>query len=286
MLMPYSSSLTDAEWEILEPLLLELLPQKKRTRPSNWTKREIVDGILYQLKNGCNWCDLPKDFPPYSTVYWHYKQWRAAGVIEELMNVLHQKVRQQVKKKPQWTTLIIIDSQAVKNTCNASVESKGFCFYKATNGIKRHLAVDTLGFPFFTHCTKANVSDDVGLIEMLKLNIDYFKSKPVNIPKITILLDHGYHIDYLTEELEKVYPQIMTKIKFQLSAKPTKQQKAAQGKSGFVPVAARWIIERSNGWMERCKILVKNFERTLENANAKIDLCFVRLMLKRLAATS
>jgi len=51
----------------------------------------------------------------------------------------------------------------VQNTCNASVESKGFCFYKATNGIKRHLAVDTLGFPFFTHCTSANLSDDAGL---------------------------------------------------------------------------------------------------------------------------
>jgi hypothetical protein len=86
-----------------------------------------------------------------------------------------------------------IDSQAVKNTCNASKESKGFCFYKATNGIKRHLAVDRLGFPFFTHCTKANVSDDQGLIEMLSMNMDYFRAKPVNIPKITILLDHGYY---------------------------------------------------------------------------------------------
>ena len=78
--MAYSSSLTDAEWEILEPLLLQILPQKKRTRPCNWTKREILDGILHQLKNGCNWEDLPKDLPPYSTVYWHYKQWRSAGV--------------------------------------------------------------------------------------------------------------------------------------------------------------------------------------------------------------
>lgn len=112
-------------------------------------------------------------------------------------------------------------------------------FYKATNGIRRHLAVDTLGFPFFTHCTPANISDDAGLIEMLTLNINYFQSKPVNIPKITILLDHGYHVDRLIEALEKVYPQIMTKIRFELSTKPSKPQKAAQGKSGFVPVAAR-----------------------------------------------
>ncbi len=97
--MSYSSSLTDEEWEILEPLLPYILPTKKQTRPSNWTKRELLDGIFYQLKNGCNWQDLPKDLPPYSTVYWHYKQWRAEGTIETLMETLHGQVREQVKKK-------------------------------------------------------------------------------------------------------------------------------------------------------------------------------------------
>ena len=174
----------------------------------------------------------------------------------------------------------------MKNTCNASVETKGFCVYKATNGIKRHLAIDTLGFPFFTLCTPANVSDDAGLLELLTLNIDYFRSKPVNVPKITILVDHGYHPDTLIPALEKVYPQIMRKIRFERSPKPTKAEKAAAGKTGFVPVPARWIVERSNAWMERCKSLVKNFERTLSHANALIQLCFVRLMLKRLAANA
>jgi len=169
----------------------------------------------------------------------------------------------------------------VKNTRNASVESKGFCVYKATNGIKRHLAVDTLGFPCFSHCTKANVSDDQGLIEMLSDNIDYFRSKAVNIPKITILLDNGYHPEKLEQQLKKVYPQIMSKIRFKLSPKPSKEQKA--GKTGFVPVQARWVIERTNSWMERCKSLVKNFERTLAHATTKVNLCFVRLLLQRLA---
>ena len=143
--------------------------------------------------------------------------------------------------------------------------------------------MDTLGFPFFTHCTRANLSDDAGLIEMLTHNIDYFKSKPVNIPKITVLLDNGYHPEKLTTELQKVYPSIMNKIRFELSPKPSKSQKKAEGKSGFIPVKARWVIERSNSWMERCKSLVKNFERTLNNATAKINLCFIRLLLKRLA---
>jgi transposase len=96
--MPYSSSLTDEEWAIVEPLLPQILPRKKRTRPSDWSKRKIIDGILYQLKNGSSWEDLPKDLPPYSSVYWHYKQWRAAGVSETLMETLHAQVREQVKK--------------------------------------------------------------------------------------------------------------------------------------------------------------------------------------------
>ncbi len=277
--MGYSSDLTDKEWEIIEPLL----PTKKKTRPPVWTKRQILNGILYQLKNGCNWADLPRDMPPYSTVFWHYQQWCEEDTGTKIMTELHQQVREQVKKKPQWTTLIMIDSQAVKNTCNASVESKGFCFYKCTNGIKRHLAVDILGFPFFTHCTKANVSDDQGLIEMLSKNIDYFKSKPVEQPITTILADNGYHPDQLTQALEQIYPEIMTKIQFELSAKPSKAEKETKELSGFVPVAARWVIERSNAWVERCKSLVKNFDRTLERSNAKLKLCFIRLMLKRLA---
>ena len=178
----------------------------------------------------------------------------------------------------------MIDSQAVKNTCNAAKETSGFCFYKSTNGIKRHLAVDSLGLPFFIHCTPANISDDQGLIDMLTENIDYFKFKPMNIPKITILLDNGYHPDKVSVALSEVYPDILKKVKFELSPKPLKEQKEKEGKKGFVPVVARWVVERSNAWMERCKILVKNYERNLKNANTKIQLCFMRIALRSLNA--
>ena len=60
---------------------------------------------------------------------------------------------------------------------------------------------------------------------MLSDNIDYFKSKPANLPKTTILLDNGYHPDKVKEELEKIYAEIMTKIEFELSPKPSKAQK-------------------------------------------------------------
>jgi hypothetical protein len=103
---------------------------------------------------------------------------------------------------------------------NASIASKGFCHDKATNGIKRHLAVASLGFPLFTHPTKANVTDDQGLIEMLSQNLNYFKAKPVNIPKLTILVDHGYHPETISQALPEIYPQLLTKIRFERSPKP------------------------------------------------------------------
>lgn len=127
-------------------------------------------------------------------------QWREAGSTLETDGCITRTSARRREKNALWTTPVIIDSQAVQNTGNAGVGSKGFCFYKATNGIKRHLAVDTLGKPFFTHCTKANVSDDAGLVEMLRHNIEYFRFLPMNIPKITILLDHGYHPEHLTQE--------------------------------------------------------------------------------------
>ena len=115
--------------------------------------------------------------------------------------------------------MIIIDSQAVQNTCTASVESKGFCFYKMTNGIKRHLAVDTLGFPFFTHCTKANVTDDARLLEMLTQNIDYFRSKPMNIPrdlkwvlyKEVLRQELVLKVDVVRAKKTKYLPTVLTK---------------------------------------------------------------------------
>lgn len=124
---------------------------------------------------------------PTRAVFWHYKQWRSDGVLDLILSALHTKVRQQVKKNQSGQAYSSSTSVAVKNTCNASVESKGFCHYKCTNGIKRHLAIDTLGLPFFTHCTKASVSDRQGLIELFSRHLDYFGAKPVNIPKTTIL---------------------------------------------------------------------------------------------------
>jgi Transposase DDE domain len=177
-----------------------------------------------------------------------------------------------------------VDSQAVKNTSSAGSESKGFCFYKSTNGIKRHLAVDVLGYPVFTYCSKASETDDQGLINMFLENKSYFVNRPKSLSSLTVLVDSGYHIDFLTKNL-KEHPEILEEVTFENSPKISKEMKEQKGLTGFVPIAKRWIVERSNSWVEKCKSLVKNFERTLENSNFKLQLCFMRLMLINVAKT-
>jgi Transposase DDE domain len=174
-----------------------------------------------------------------------------------------------------------------KNTDTANLETKGYCWYKSTNGIKRHLPVDVLGNPYFVKCTAANISDDEGLLEIIKENKEYF----LNLPEghiITILLDNSYHKEYLEAEIEKIDEELRNKIKIELSAKITPEQKAKSkeenpAKQGFVVIFKRWIVERTNAWINQCRVLWKNCEGLLATSETKIRICAIRLILRRIA---
>ena len=174
-----------------------------------------------------------------------------------------------------------------KNTDTANVDTKGYCWYKATNGIKRHLLVDVLSNVHFVHCTPANVSDDEGLLAMLKQNQEYFLRLPPE-HSLTILLDNGYHKDFLEEQLEQAQPLLRKRISIALADKPTPAQKTASkqsnpAKQGFVVIKQRWVVERANAWINQCRVLWKNCEGLLRTSEAKIRICAIRLILRRLA---
>jgi putative transposase len=108
----YATDLTDVEWAIVAPYVPAPM---KGGRPPKWSRREILNAILYVLKTGCPWHLLPHDFPPYSTVFWYFRRWRKEGIWENLNRVLREKVRQQLGREAHPSALII-DSQTVKTT--------------------------------------------------------------------------------------------------------------------------------------------------------------------------
>lgn len=174
-----------------------------------------------------------------------------------------------------------------KNTDTADIQTKGYCWYKATNGIKRHLLVDVLGNPYFVHCTRANVSDDDGLLTMIRDNKQYFLNLPEEFG-VTILLDNGYHKEYLEQEIAKIEPDLPNRIRIEIAEKITPAQRVESkqknpAKQGFVVIKQRWIVERTNAWINQCRVLWKNCEGLLRTSEAKIRICAIRLILRRIA---
>jgi len=107
----YPSDLTDAEWETLEPLI----PLATTGRPRTYTKREIINGILYVLRSGCSWRMVPHDLPPWHSVHDAFRTWRNDGTWERIHDQLRGDVRESVGKERE-PSAAIVDSQSVKTT--------------------------------------------------------------------------------------------------------------------------------------------------------------------------
>lgn len=108
----YKSDLTDEEWAIIEPLI----PAAKRGgRRRSVNMREVMNGIFYVLKTGCQWDMLPHDFPPKSTVFEYYSQWRTSGDWQKIHEELHRQLRL-AESREATPSAVIIDSQSVKTT--------------------------------------------------------------------------------------------------------------------------------------------------------------------------
>ena len=108
----YPTDLTDKQWNILEPLIP---PSKAGGRPRTVDTREIINAIFYILASGCAWRMMPHDLPPWSTVYYYFRQWRIEGVWQQLNQVLREKARQQDGRQL-TPSAAIVDSQSVKTT--------------------------------------------------------------------------------------------------------------------------------------------------------------------------
>lgn len=151
----YPGDLTDEQWEMVKVFFGR---PEARGAPEVHPRRRIVEAILYRLREGCRWRALPADFPPWSTVSYHFQAWRRRGVWEEAVRVLATAARQQktgrARRAPRHA---ILDSQSVKTA--AEGEERGFHGGKKIKGRSRHVAVDSQGSLLAVKVTAASRSD-------------------------------------------------------------------------------------------------------------------------------
>lgn len=112
----YPSDLSDAQWQLLAQLIGKYGPQpSKGGRPRIYDLRDVLDGIFYVAKTGCQWRQLPTDFPPWETVYGYFRRWRRSGLWQRLWWALHRQVREHTGRSAS-PSIAIIDSQSAKTS--------------------------------------------------------------------------------------------------------------------------------------------------------------------------
>src|SRR5512138_1553509 len=149
----YPSDITDAQWALIEP---HIPPVHPGGRPRKTDMRDVLDAIFYILRTGCQWRYLPVDFPPKSTVWRYFDQWRSDGTLDKIHDLLRRKVRAAEKPYHPRTTASV-DSQSVD--ASSGGEQRGRDNDKNVDGRKRHIVVDRLGLLLAVLVTAASVDD-------------------------------------------------------------------------------------------------------------------------------
>lgn len=240
---------------------------RRRGRPRRWPRRRIIEAILYLDRTGCAWRYLPRDFPPWQTVYTWFAAWRDDGTLARLHAGLRTQARIAAGRQAQ-PTAAVIDSQSVRAADTVPRASRGWDAAKKINGRKRHIAVDTAGLVLDVVITPASVQDRQGARPLL------WNTRRA-CPRVRLIwADAGY-----TSKTGKLAAWATT-------LKMTLQIVAKRDRHAFEVLPRRWVVERTFAWISKHRRTVRDYEHLPASHEAMILWAMTALMTRRLTRSA
>jgi transposase len=227
--------------------------------PERW--REYLDAALFVPRTGCAWRHLPHDLTvSWSAAHKHFLRWCRTGTWTPILTAIRGEVRTRTGRRRRQSAAVV-DSSSVKASPVAG--PRGFDGAKTVDGVKRHVLVDSGGVLAAAVVTAANVQDRAAFPALLR------KAKRT-APTIThVWVDQGYTGATVAQAAAKAG----VTVDIVPGPKPG---------HGFIVQPRRWVVERTNGWINHCRRLDLHYEVTLHAHEGFLMLSQIALLLRRL----